>query len=116
MLNALGDHDLALPVEQGDGGHFPEVKVRRISYFIRSERIKFNIPAFSILSYRFVLKIPFAIDNLDAGRAKKGKDTVEFIGAVNPFGQAVVYFVIEKIASLFSQKDQLSDFFMPVFN
>jgi hypothetical protein len=108
MLYSLGNHNFAFSVEWGDVGHLAEVKAHRIDYFIRGERTRIVLSAFpvilvpSVRSYCLAIKILFAIDHLDAGRTKKGKDTIQLIRGVNPFDESVVDFVIEKITPLFS--------------
>ena len=121
-LDAAGDLDFAFAREQRHGAHLAQVHADGIVGLVERARRQVELGAFAFRTFlaldafAFELVALFRVDQVDAGAGKHREELFEILGVGGEVrGQQIVDFVVEEIALLLADDDQLPDFIKLIF-
>ena len=114
-LDAPRDLDLALAREQRDGAHLAQVHPDRIVGLVQRSRREVELDLFGPLRGPVDrLLVPqillVRVDDLDAGAAERVEQVVELVRRRDLRRQELVHLVVQQVALLFADVDQLPYF------
>ena len=118
-LDALGDRDFAFAREQRHGAHLAQVHADRVVGLVERARreIELRLVARAVAIEVLVAAVRLVgIDDLDAGAAEGVEQIVEILGRGDLGGQHLVDLVVEQVALLLADGDQLAYFVVFFFN
>ena len=117
LLDPLGDLHLALAVEEGDGAHLAQVHAHRVVGLLVGGETEFRRLVLLLvelvgagLEVVAVLVALGAVDDVDAEVGEPEIDLVQLVGeADHLFRQHLVDLVVQEVALLLAQLDELLD-------
>ena len=120
-LDPPRDFHFALAREQRDGAHFAQVHADRIVGLVERARREIELQllgAFARAIDDLVVPEVFLVrvDDLDAGAAERVEEVVELVGGGDLRRKQLVDLVVEQVAFLFADIDQLSNFVVLLLN
>src|SRR6185436_9664296 len=120
-LDAAGDFDFAFAREEGDRAHLAQVHADGVVGLVEGARREIELDllgAFTRAVDRLLVAGVFLIgvDDFDARAAERVEEIVEFFRRGDLGRQQLVDFVVEKVALLLADADQLPDFVVFFFD
>ena len=120
LLDALGDRHLALAGEQRHRAHLAQVHADRVVGLVECARRQVEFQLLAALGRTVEgLLVPESlvrVEHLDAGAAELVEQVVQFLGRGDFSRQQLVDFVVEKVALLLANVDELPYLVVLVFN
>ena len=114
-LDAAGDLDLALAGEQRHGAHLAQVHADRVVGLVERARREVElellgafrgpVDRLDVVAQVFLI----GVDDLDAGAAEDAEELVELVGRRDVGRQQLVDLVVEEVALLLADVDELPD-------
>jgi hypothetical protein len=118
-LDAPCDFDLALARQQGHGAHLAEVHADRVVRLVERPRGEVEFGLFGPVAVDGLAPgVPLlGVHEVDARVAKDGEELFEVFGRRGDLRrQDVVHLVVQEVALLLADDDELPDFLVPVFD
>ena len=114
-LDAPRDFDFAFAREQGHGAHLAQVHAHRIVGLVQRARREVElhllgafggpVDGLDVVAQVFLV----GVDDFDAGAAERVEQVVELVGRGDFRREHLVHFVVEKVALLLADADELPD-------
>ena len=97
-------------VSKRDRAHLAEVHPDRIVGLVERARRGIEVHLLAALALELLVAVRLLrVDDLDASTAERAEEVVELLGRGDVRREELVHFVIEQVALLFAERDELSN-------